>query len=56
MIAWNGCEKIMCNSKTIVTVEQQTQDYLDSLQPMAVCEFGDCIADHVKKENIKIKF
>ena len=55
MIAWNGCEKIISNSKLIIEPEEQTKEYLYSLEPTAKCELGTSISTDIEAENIKIK-
>ncbi len=56
MIAWNGCEKLMCDSKQIVSVAQQSCGYMNSVRPEAICELGPNIDDLLRKKQIKLKF
>jgi N6-L-threonylcarbamoyladenine synthase len=56
MIAWNGCEKLIRNSKEIVSKNQQNKDFFEQgIKPKAKCPFGVDISEEIKTFKIKIK-
>ncbi|CAF0886628.1 unnamed protein product [Brachionus calyciflorus] len=53
MIAWNGCEKLMYNSKDIIYPNEQTENFFKSIKPQGKAEFGVDLTNKIKQLNIK---
>jgi len=56
MIAWNGCEKLLDNSKDIVFPEEQNNMFFKNLKPNPKCELGESLEAELKLLKIKLSY
>lgn len=54
MIAWNGCEKLLENSKDIIFPDEKNNLLLKNLKPSPKCELGESLETELKLLKIKI--
>jgi N6-L-threonylcarbamoyladenine synthase len=54
MIAWNGCEKLLNNSKDIIFPDEQNELFFKNLKPSSKCELGVSLEAELKLLRIKI--